>query len=156
MKQSMKRKMILSLCAAMVMTSAVAISNTVDAAAENCLLEMRTGASVRISETESGTGIRFLADIDDSLVKTETVEGVEEYSIQYTEGVQELGMIIVPAFTLENVGNSDVFQYLQTAYGKNKSEVSATPNKVYKDKDGYYVAGAIIDILPEICYTVIK
>ncbi|MBQ8374025.1 MAG: hypothetical protein IJX98_00430 [Clostridia bacterium] len=149
MTKSMKRKMIAGLFVATMLTAGVAVGGVINASAETCAITMRAGAGVRISEG-SGTGIRFTADIPVNLVNEETVEGVKEYSVKYTEGeLEEVGMVIVPAFTLENYTTGNVFEYLQTNYNKTQKEVSAVCNKVYLDEDGYYVAGAIVDILDE-------
>ena len=151
MTKSMKTKMIAGLCAAMVMTAGFAFSQSaIEASAENdCMIVMRTGASVRISEEESGTGIRFTADIPNNLVTETTVGDTVEYTVNYSGDIKEVGMIIVPSFALEGYTSGDAFEYLYQNYQKEKKDVSAVCNKAYKDEnaDTYYVAGAIVDII---------
>ena len=146
MTKTMKRTMLASLVTATLLTAGVALNTQAVDASSECLLTMRAGASVRIDE-ETGTGIRFTANIDESLVKVDGEGETATYSIDYTKGVTEVGMIVVPSFTLDGLeANEDVFAHLQADWNAPKSEVSAIPGKVYKDDNGYFVAGAIVEL----------
>jgi len=143
------KKMLMTLCAATFATAlaAAAVSVRSVTAEDVCGLTMRAGASVRIGDTQAGTGIRFTADVDESLLN---VAG-DVATFKTDDAVAEVGMIIVPAAVLKNVGSSDVFTYVQTTFGATKAEISTqfTDAQIQKDKDGFYVAGAIVQLQDE-------
>lgn len=143
------KKILMTLCAATFATAlaAAAVSVRSVTAEDVCGLTMRAGASVRIGDTQAGTGIRFTADVDESLLN---VTG-DVATFKTDDAVAEVGMIIVPAAVLKNVGSSDVFTYVQTTFGATKTEISTqfTDAQIQKDKDGFYVAGAIVQLQDE-------
>ena len=143
------KKILMTLCAATFATAlaAAAVSVRSVTAEDVCGLTMRAGASVRIGDTQAGTGIRFTADVDESLLN---VTG-DVATFKTDDAVTEVGMIIVPAAVLKNVGSSDVFTYVQTTFGATKAEISTqfTDAQIQKDEDGFYVAGAIVKLQDE-------
>ena len=148
MRVSFKQKVLAVLALTFAVSLGAAGGNVYSASATtDCALTMRDGASVRIGNSLKGTGIRFSADINTNILNiTDTENHVAEF-----KNVEEVGMIIVPAYTLENVGNADIFTYLQTTYSAPKEEISTqfTSQQIQWDKDGYYVAGAIVQIQDE-------
>ncbi|MBQ3506621.1 MAG: hypothetical protein IJA89_07620 [Clostridia bacterium] len=148
MTKTMKKSMLAGLVAATLLTAGFALNTQSVDADSTCVLTIRTGASVRIGG-ESGTGIRFTADIPTAYVK-EVVDGeTTTYEVDYSKGITEMGMIVVPSFTLEGLEEGEnVFDHLQADWNAPKNEVSSMLTKVYKDEnaDTYYVAGAIIDL----------
>ena len=144
MRMSFKQKVLAVLALTFAVSLTAAVSTVYSASATDCALTMRDCASVRIGNSLKGTGIRFFADINTNILNiTDTENHVAEF-----KNVEEVGMIIVPAYTLENAGNADVFEYLQDTYSAPKEEVSTqfTNAQIQWDKDGYYVAGAIVQI----------
>ena len=148
MTKTMKRTMLASLVAATLLTAGVAFNaQTVDASSE-CLLTMHAGASVRIDD-ETGTGIRFTADIPAEYVKTVVDGETTTYEVDYSKGITEMGMIVVPSYVLADLEEGEnVFTYLETEWNAPKNEVSSALTKAYKDEnaDTYYVAGAIVEL----------
>lgn len=144
MRKQFKQKAVGLLALACVASSAFALATYSASAEDICALTMREGAAVRIGNTQDGTGIRFAASVDESLLTIN--DGVATFKTD--DAVTEVGMIIVPAKALENVGNADVFTYLQTTYQASKEEVSTQfiDSQIQKDAKGYYVAGAIVKI----------
>lgn len=136
-------------CATVLAQKSVAAQETTIATANTTeALTFVAGASIRISDP---TGIRFTATLDESL--KDSVYTVTEEVVDVVEGV-ELGMIIVPAQALAGVGNYDVFEYLETTYGKTKAQVSTQFNtdggtgKIVRNEEdtAYIIQGAIVDV----------
>ena len=144
MRKQFKQKAIGLLALTCVASSIFAVATYSASAEDICALTMRRGAAVRIGKTQDGTGIRFAANVDESLLTIN--DGVATFKTD--DAVTEVGMIIAPAKVLENVGTSDVFTYLANTYSATKEEVSTqfTDSQIQMDKDGYYVAGAIVKI----------
>ena len=144
MFKTIRKVMIASLFAVLLMLIGFAFNMQKVLADDPCVLTMREGAYVRIGNT-SGTGIRFLANIPEEYVTGNDEDG---WRLDSTKGLTEVGMIIVPSSKLTGLGeNQNVFDYFSSTYGKTKAQISAHTTKVHHDEDGYFIVGAIIDIL---------
>ncbi|MBR2375201.1 MAG: hypothetical protein IKA88_02815 [Clostridia bacterium] len=122
-------------------------TKTAKAAETTTNIVFQDGASIRLTEP---SGVRFTADLNANLENV--VYTVNNGEVSLVSGV-ELGMIVVPAAALENVGTADVFDYLYTTYGKTKEQVSTQFNaggdgKIVLNKAGtaYCIKGAIVNI----------
>ncbi len=103
------------------------------------------GASVRLEQDATASGIRFTANVDeDTYAKVFTSDG------QNRENA-ELGMIIVPesyvAYALEK-NRTDYFPLFKEVMNKDKADISVRFNasKVIKKGAGYEINGALVDI----------
>lgn len=122
-------------------------TKTAKAAETTTNIVFQDGASIRLTDP---SGVRFTADLNANLENV--VYTVNNGEVSLVSGV-ELGMIVVPAAALENVGTADVFDYLYTTYGKTKEQVSTQFNaggegKIVLNKAGtaYCIKGAIVNI----------
>ncbi len=114
-----------------------------DTAASGITFEL--GASVRLEQDATVSGIRFTANVDEATyAKVFTSDGQNKENA-------ELGMIIVPesyvAYAVKN-GRTDYFPLFKEVMNKDKADISVRFNasKVIKKEAGYEINGALVDI----------
>lgn len=150
MKRQNKTILALSLLATMSLSAGVVglAKGVVTASADKTYATAKTttaftfedGASIRLT----GQGIRFTATLDESLYT------VNEEVVSLANGIDEIGMIIVPAQALANVGGYDVFEYLKGEFNKDAEKISVAfeNEKIVQNEDGdYCIKGAIVELI---------